>query len=178
VARLHVRSHCARMHGSSAWFERIRSAVTEAACRQWREQWPVARASRRGLDIPLLPSPLVRRCSWLLLLVVLLHVFVLVWTQHPWAALFTAGVAVSAWLGRRVGRPPDVALRLLVNADGRLQLLMASGTLQDVQVHPASMRLGPWMLLRLRMPRARLTVLLGPDNVEPAALAALRRRLT
>lgn len=165
------------MHGSSAWFGRIRSAVTEAACRQWREPWPVARASRQGLDIPLLPSPLVRRCSWLLLLVLLLHAFVLVWTQHPWSALFATGVAVSAWLGRRVGCPPDVALRLLVNADGRLQLLMASETLQDVQVHPASMRLGPWMLLRLRMPRAGLTVLLGPDNVEPAVLAALRRRL-
>lgn len=165
------------MRGST-WLGRIGIAVADAACRQWREPWLMARASREGLDIPLLPSPLLRRCSRWLLLALLVHVAVLVWTQHPWSALFTTAVAASAWLRRQPGRPPAVARQLLLNADGRIHLLMSSGDLQAVQVHPSSMRLGSWMLLRLVTPRGRQSVLLGPDNVEPAVLAALRRRLT
>lgn len=162
---------------SAQWFERICSAVSEAACRQWREPWPAARPSREGLEIPLLPSPLVRRSSRILLVALLLHAAVLFWTQHPWSALVAAVMAGSAWLWLRFGRPPDVAQRLLVAADGRFHLLVASGQVQAVHVHPASMRLGSWVLLRLSAPRMRLTVLLGPDNVEPAVLTALRRRL-
>lgn len=152
--------------------------MSDAACRQWREPWLMARASRQGLNIPLLPSPLVRRFARCLLLALLAHVVVLVWTQHPWSALFTTAVAVSAWLGRQPLRPPGAGRRLLLTADGHLQLLMSSGELQAVHVHPSSMRLGSWVLLRLVTPRGRQSVLLGPDNTEPAALAALRRRLT
>ena len=81
-------------------------------------------------------------------------------------------------MGRQPLRPPGAARRLLLTADGHLQLLMSSGELQAVHVHPSSMRLGSWVLLRLVTPRGRQSVLLGPDNTEPAALAALRRRLT
>jgi hypothetical protein len=120
---------------------------------------------------------MVRRCFRTLLVALLLHAVVLAWTRHPFAALSTVALtAALAWQRQQACRS-SAARRLLIAADGRLHLRMTPGTTVAVDLHPASMRLGAWVLLRLSAPGLRLTFLLGPDNVDAALLAALRRRL-
>lgn len=67
--------------------------------------------------------------------------------------------------------------RLLLSADGRLHLLTVGGSIEAVNVHPSSLRLGSWLLLRLTNGSANYRLLLGPDNVDAAMLATLRRRM-
>lgn len=95
--------------------------------------------------------------------------------------VFSAGVALmvaaglAAWR-RALRTTPGSPRRLLVSADGRLHVLTVGGEIDPVHLDASAIRLGRHLLLRLRG-GGQYRLLLGPDNVEPAMLAALGRRL-
>lgn len=67
--------------------------------------------------------------------------------------------------------------RLVVEGSGAVRLETSGGPC-PVTLDRRSLRLGPHLLLVLRSPAGRsFRLLLGPDNLAPAELAALRRRL-
>jgi hypothetical protein len=146
----------------------------------WREPAPGLRPASRSLDIPLRPSPLARRAAGLFVLAQVLYLLELVLLGRLLPALLAVGLAAgSAWLCLR---PPRGAActprRLLLAADGRWHLLTVSGTLEQLALQPASLRLGRWLLLMFQTGDRRThRLLLGPDNLDPAQLAALQRRL-
>lgn len=150
----------------------------KAAPGWWRESWPAPRAATQGLDIPLLPSPLAQWAARTLIATQLLYAAELVLLGHGFVAGMVVVLAACSgwWLSPRRGDHRQ-ARRLLVTADGRMYLLGASGTLHGVRLHPASLRLGPWLLLRMQGNGVRHVALLGPDNLPAEALATLRRRL-
>jgi hypothetical protein len=109
----------------------------------------------------------------------LLHALELALASQWLAAPAVLGIAAAcAWLWRRAGRDSTTTpRRLLLSADGRLHVLTVAGVVEEVTLHPASLRLGRWMLLLFAKRRGRIRVLLGPDNLEAAQLAGLQRRL-
>ena len=144
----------------------------------WRESPPGLPEAGQGLQIPLRPSPLASKgrgllhallASYLVQLLLLDHLRVAVLVMLLWAAF--------AWQCR-MAKSPAPARRLLLSADGRLHLLGTGNTLAVAALQSCSMRLGPWLLLVLRDDTGTRRLLLGPDNVDPVQLAALRRRLT
>lgn len=68
------------------------------------------------------------------------------------------------------------ARRLVVSAAGQMYLIAAGG-IEPVSWLPSSMRLGRRLLLRLHSAHGEYWAVLGPDNVDPAVLAMLRRRI-
>jgi hypothetical protein len=147
--------------------------------RLWREPAPEPRPAPDSLDLPLRPSPLGRRAARLFLATQLLFVFELALFGHWWLALAALALAARfAWLWVRSGRSaPGSPRRLLLAADGRCHLLTVSGTVEELALHPASLRLGRWLLLLFRSGGRTHRFLLGPDNLAPAELAALQRRI-
>jgi hypothetical protein len=155
------------------------SAAARSTPRLWREPWPQLRSASSGLDIPLTPSPLARRAAWTFLGAHLGYTLELAWLGHlPTAAVVVLPGSCLAWLwwGRRRDSPGQPR-RLLIAADGRLHLLTVAGTVQQVTLHPSSLRLGPWLLLVFTTAQGQCRQLLGPDNLPPHQLAALRRRV-
>jgi hypothetical protein len=133
-----------------------------------------------GLDLILRPSIRVRWGGGLFVLVALGHAAGQ-WLQGslPRAAAILAATAiasVSLWRWLSPGKALS-AQRLLAGPDGSLCLVTGDGRSWEVTLMPGSMRLGPYLLLVLRTAHCRHRLLLGPDNVDPANLAALRRRL-
>lgn len=121
---------------------------------------------------------MVRMGGWVLLAVQGLYLAQLIYLGHLVVATLVAAVGVTfAWRLRAGGSAAQTARRLLLSADGRLHLLEVGGGLQSVALHPGSMRLGAWLLLVLRTGTGTHRLLLGPDNLEPEKLAALRRRV-
>lgn len=137
------------------------------------------RAVSAGLEIPLVPSPLARRVRRIFLVLQGLYGFELLWRGHWVAAAAIAAIALLPWLcGRGGAQPRQMPRRLLLAADGRLHILTAAGELEAVRLHPSSLRLGPWLILLLsRTGDKPHRLLLGPDNMDAATLAALRRRM-
>lgn len=82
-----------------------------------------------------------------------------------------------AWFSGAARSTPRPVRRLLLSADGRLHLLEAGGKVVLATLQPCSMRLGPWLLLVLRDDEGTRRLLLGPDNLDPDHLAALRRQV-
>jgi hypothetical protein len=152
--------------------------VLRLAARSWTQTWPVARPARSGLDIALHPSPLARRAHSCFVIVQLLFVLELAWLGHwvPGAAALTAA-ACWPWLRRRRRHPTGDLRRLLLAADGRMHGLTAGGAVVALRLHPASLSLGRWLLLRLQDGSHSHLLLLGPDNMMAGELASLRRRL-
>lgn len=145
----------------------------------WHQARPVLRAAPAALEIPLRRPRIARRLACLFLGAQLVYLAELV-VMRQWlsAALVGAFASSGAWLClRRSPAPGEQPRRLIIAADGRLQLLLASGGIVPVQLHAATQFLGPWILLVLTPGGAKLRLLLGPDTVEPQLLAALRRRL-
>jgi hypothetical protein len=96
--------------------------------------------------------------------------------------VFMAGAVCAlgfAWV--RVRRKmllfrPANPRKLQMTADGRL-LLHADAVGEEVSLQPSSLWLGRHVLLVLRGRARTWRLLLGPDNLDAAALAALSRRL-
>lgn len=145
----------------------------------WLEPPPVPRPAPRALELPLRHSPVMRWATRLFLGAQLLYLLELaVMRQWLAATLGCATTAAIAWLCLRRGpRVADEPRRLLVTADGRLHLLRVSGAVSTVQLHASTQYLGAWTVLVVARGRARTRVFLGPDTLDPARLAALRRRL-
>lgn len=133
----------------------------------------------QGLELPLLPSKLARQSRRWFISCQLAYALELAWLGHWIAAPGLLMVALACtWQFRRAGRQRGRGLRrLLVSADGRLHGLTAGGELLAFRLHPASMSLGNWLFLRLVGEGRTERFVLGPDNVAPASLAELRRRL-
>jgi FAD/FMN-containing dehydrogenase len=113
------------------------------------------------------------------LLALLLHAAELMLTGHAWVAAGTTVLALGAWAAGRQLTPhrPGSPRRLLLAADGRLHVLGIGGNVQQLALGAASLWLGSAVLLELRAPRQTFRVLVGRGNLDPATLAALRRRL-
>ncbi len=140
---------------------------------------PLLRPARQGLEFALRPSALVRRVTLLLPCLPFFLALELALRGHWLAAplmllgalLLFAACWRSPWQPHRVGR------RLVIVADGSIFLLTVEGRVVPVALHPGSLRLGPCLLLLLRGNGHVFRLFLGPDNVEPITLAALKRRL-
>ena len=133
-----------------------------------------------GLDLSLRPPVRARWCSGLFVLLALGHA-TSQWLQGslPRAAgilVATLMASVALWRWLLPVRAVSVQ-RLQAGPEGSICLLTADGRRREVSLIPVSMRLGPYLLLVLRAPDRSHRLLLGPDNVDPAGLAALRRRL-
>lgn len=97
------------------------------------------------------------------------------WVMAP-VMLILNGVTLFAM--RRM-TPQDAAAprRLLLAADGRVHVATIGGSVELVVIAGESLWLGSALLLVLRTSGRRHRLLLGSGNLEPAALATLRRRL-
>jgi hypothetical protein len=114
----------------------------------------------------------------LFLFAILLYAVELLLNRH-WFAAPLAMLASSAFGHRRAfaiatGGSADC---LVVAPDGRLFLKSRAGGIEEVWLRPASLRLGPHLLLVLRSSGPDVRLLLGPDNLPAPLLAALNRRL-
>ncbi len=93
------------------------------------------------------------------------------------AGLGVLALATKFALRRLAPQGSSAPRRLLLAADGRLHVTCMGGALEQVELGGESLWLGSAVLLVLRAPGRCHRVLLGRGNVDPAALAALRRRL-
>lgn len=144
----------------------------------WKESSPALPTAPEGLQVPLHPSLLARRAGRLLFALQGLYVAQLIYLGHLFVAGLVAALGAGlAWHVRRAIAARWTAQRLLLSADGKLHLLGPGGRLQVAMLHPASMRLGAWVLLVLRAGTGTHRLLLGPDNLDAARLSALRRRI-
>lgn len=135
------------------------------------------RHASEPLALPLRPSSRLRIAAAILVLAVLLYLLELVVTGHWLAA---AGMAVMgaclAWPWKREAsatRPQQ----LVISPDGQLFLESGGQRIGKAQLHPQSLRLGSHVLLVLVLGTRRHRLLLGPDNLAPVQLAALKCRL-
>lgn len=123
---------------------------------------------------------MARRASVLLLTLAMAHALQqalqgVMWSALVVTALSLAGAATAwCWLWRS-GRAPRT-LRLM--ADGSLAIQAKDGSWRLVHLQSGCIRLGGWLLLHLAAAdRCSFRVVLGPDNLDAPALAALHRRL-
>lgn len=145
----------------------------------WQAPPPALRESPAGLELPLLPSPRLRQALRLLGCLAVLHAAELFRHGHPLAAfLMLAGTGGALWAWRLSGRLwPARPRRLVLAADGQIYLQLYGGAVEPATLGGASLRLGRRLLLVLQCRKRRYRLLLGPDNLAPAELAALQRRL-
>lgn len=147
--------------------------------RWWVEPWPLPRAAARSLEIALRPSPLERIAHRWLLIAQFLYAAELGWTGHwpEWVCVLVLAVVWARVSCHRFGHSRRSLRRLILAADGRLHGLVANGDVVGLRLHPSSLSLGHWLLLRVVGAGHRHLLVLGPDNVEPSVLAELRRRV-
>ncbi|MEO6081085.1 MAG: hypothetical protein ABIQ86_15135 [Steroidobacteraceae bacterium] len=103
----------------------------------------------------------------------------LLWLGHWLMAVVMLLLAAATVLALRQMVPagPAAPRRLLLAADGRLHIARIDGRVEQVELAGESLWLGSAVLLVLDAPGRRHRLLVGRGNVEPAALATLRRRL-
>lgn len=153
------------------------TAWIQAAPRLWVEL-PLALPSvTHAVQMALRPSRLARLAVTGMAGAIVLHSVELILSSHLLAAAMLLLVSAACGTWHRHARVLDAPRRLLVTADGTLHVITVGGALEAVTVHRVSMRLGRWLLLRLDGRKQVLYFVLGPDNVDPATLAALHRRL-
>jgi hypothetical protein len=113
------------------------------------------------------------------LLAMVLYSGQLLWSGHWVMAAMVLALTVATLFAMRRLYPQDggAPRRLLVAADGRLHIATVGGSVQPVELGGESIWLGSAVLLVLHGPERTHRLLLGSGNLEPAALAALRRRL-
>jgi hypothetical protein len=103
----------------------------------------------------------------------------LAWSGH-WlmAPAMLALAALMLFAMRQLSaRDSGAPRRLLIAADGRLHVSSIGGSTQQVELAGASLWIGAAVLLVLEAADRKHCVLLGRGNLDPAALATLRRRL-
>lgn len=153
------------------------SWLVARAVASWREPAPQPRRAPAGMGVAIVPSKSLRRMRSAFLALQVLYLCELALRGH-WviaAALASAVLAAGLVLRRRAAPP---AQRLVLTAQGRLHLLCAGGTVEQFRIDPASLRCGAWLVLRIVGAEGGARCLVfGPDNLDPAALSALRRRL-
>lgn len=132
-----------------------------------------------SLELPLIPLPAARAFSRCYLAAIGIHIAQLLLSSHWFMATAMTGLAVITFFAMRQMLPQgsDAPRRLLLAADGRLHVARVDGTLEQVEICEESVWLGSAVLLILQAPGRRHRVLLGHGNLDPVALAALRRRL-
>nr|PZN67348.1 MAG: hypothetical protein DIU62_06610 [Pseudomonadota bacterium] len=162
--------------------ERGRALLAELARRlerSWRDPSSAPRPARHGIVIVLRESVLARRLERVFIALQAAYAVELVLLGHPLVALLVAAMPLACRLHERLRQAPDLRRpeRLVITARGRLHLIVAGGGVEEVRLAPSSLRLGPWLLLCLDGNSGRRRRLIGPDNLEAAQLAALRRRL-
>lgn len=147
------------------------------ACRQLPP--PCPHPSHCSLELPLRPLPAARGLANLYLLAIGLYVAQLLLTGHWVMATGMGLLAVATKFALRQMSPqgPGAPRRLLLAADGRLYVASVGGVVEQVDLAGESLWLGSAMLLVLSAPGRRHRVLLGRGNLDPGALAMLRRRL-
>jgi hypothetical protein len=91
------------------------------------------------------------------------------WLAAPGVALLI-GMATWPVRARR-------ARSLRLASDGTWWLQWHTGTWEQMGLHPGSLRLGDHLLVVLQGSSGIQRLVLGPDNLAPRELAALRRRL-
>lgn len=143
--------------------------------RLWRRPAPRLRAAAEVLELPLLPSSRLRIATGVFLATILLHAVELMLMSQPVAAPLVLLIA-TGMRARRTGQQESPRC-LVLAADGRLFLCWREQHMEEVQPGPASLRLGPHLLLVLRGHGRTFRLLLGPDNLPPHLLAAFKRRL-
>ncbi|HWL61756.1 MAG TPA: hypothetical protein VNQ32_03100 [Steroidobacteraceae bacterium] len=144
----------------------------------WHEDLPGLPEAAQGMQIPLRPSAVIHKGRWLLHLLPGFHLVQLTLLGHVLVAGIVALLTAALVWQCRAAQPATMqSRRLFVSAHGRMHLLGAGGIVAPAVLQPCSMRLGPWLLLVLREGTGTRRLLLGPDNVDPAQLAALRRRV-
>lgn len=159
--------------------DRCRAAAARLLHRAWHEAPPAPAGVRDGIQIGVVPSPLVRRLRRAFTLVQVVFGLELLLLRHPLVAGLVFLLALLPFLQKRVQRlaAPPAPRQLMLTADGRIYLLDVAGRLQAMSLQGSSLRVGPWLLLALRGAGEKHRLLLGPDNVPPQALAVLHRRL-
>ncbi len=135
------------------------------------------RAVSEALELPLRPSPRLRRARRLLDFAILLYALELLATGHLVAAAGIVMVLGGLRSGRWILHRPDQPRSLVLAADGSFSLGYAGGRTAAVSLQSESLALGSHLLLVLRGPAHATCRLLGPDNLAPRDLAALKRRL-
>lgn len=137
------------------------------------------RPAPEALELPLRTSPRLRLARRALGLAVLLYTVELLLTGHWIAAPVIALLAAcGSWPCRaRTGASSATLHCLVLATDGRMFLEAGAGIAHEVWLRPESLRLGPHLLLVLASPGSTIRLLLGPDNLHPAQLAALKCRL-
>ena len=141
--------------------------------RAWQDAPVLLRPVPETLELALRPSRRLRMARRALTGLIALYVVELWLRRHlaavPVVALF-AGIGL--WPSRR-NRPR--ALR--IEPGGSLCLQWHDGSWVQVRLCASTVLSGTHVLLVLRANRQVRRVLLGPDNLAPRQLAALRRRL-
>jgi hypothetical protein len=148
--------------------------------RGWFRAPPLqVRPAPQALELPLRASARLRRARRIAGVAALLYMLELLLTGHWMAALVIALLAAFAsWPCKpRIFTSCTSARSLLVATDGRLFLEVEGSRLHEVWLRPESLRIGPHVLLILTSHGRTIRLLFGPDNLAPAELAALKRRL-
>jgi hypothetical protein len=103
----------------------------------------------------------------------------LLWTGHWVMAPVILILTVVTLFAMRRMTPQDAAAprRLLLAADGRMHVATIGGSIEPVEMAGESLWLGSALLLVLQASGHRHRLLLGRGNLDPTALATLRRRL-
>ncbi len=158
---------------------RCRARIAGLLHRAWHEAPAAPAAVRHGLEIALVPSPLVCRLRQAFTLAQVVFGIEFLLLRHPLVAGLVFMLALLPVLQQRFHRlaAAPAPRRLMLTADGRFHLMDVAGGLQAVSLQTSSLRVGPWLLLTLRGAGAVHRLLLGPDNVPPDALAVLHRRM-
>lgn len=135
--------------------------------------------ARKGLELPLTPLPLGRRLALSYLLAMGFFAVQLLWSGHWVMAAVVPALTVITLLAMRHFLPQDggAPRRLLVAADGRLHVATFAGSIEPVDLGGESIWLGSAVLLVLHAAGRTHRLLLGSGNLDPGALATLRRRL-
>jgi hypothetical protein len=130
-----------------------------------------------SLELPLTPLPALRTATWLLLAVLTLQALHLLWFAQWRALAVLLPVALLSCLQLAAARRPALPRRMLWTAAGRVYLCQGGRPPREVVIGGDSTWLGPAVLLVLKSPGRCQSLLLGPGNLDPVTLAALRRRL-
>jgi hypothetical protein len=123
--------------------------------------------------------PQGRRLAILYLLATGLHACQLLWSGHWMMAPAAIALGLCTLFAMRRMSPQDggAPRRLLLAADGRVHVATLGGSIEPVTLGGESLWLDSAVLLVLHASGRTHRLLLGRGNLDPAALATLRRRL-